>query len=323
MVGPATNPIKVLGADCKQGGSFYVCDQKDVKFVGCCDLDPCKTSDGLCPDKNLRNSTFDKYSYNSIAAQDCVSTDPSVQWWACAAIDVPFMGCCSDNPCKLNGCPADKLYAARLSDKRENQKNFLPEGADAGNGLSTGAKVGIAIGVIAGVALIAALLWFWKRRRDNNNDGGGRYSSTAMGLMGPSQLASSYDGRSHHLGSPSYQKVVSPHLSPYQPSEQYDPVQNYLASPSPPMSTMQDQWRTTLYSEGGRTHQSYGQAPSELSSGERGHLGAWYQQQPAQELATQHHIVELPGNTISPSRVNRERDGDGDGNTGLGLKLQP
>lgn len=157
-----------LGTTCPDGGSFYVCDDKPSKFLGCCTVDPCKTDNGACPDDNLRTTSYDKFSHNSITPQTCQSDKPEVRWWTCGATDEPFMGCCSVDACSKNGCPDNKLFAAKLSDDDDDAAVFLPPTSEqrSDGGLSKGAVGGIAAGAaVAALLAIGALVFFFLRRR--------------------------------------------------------------------------------------------------------------------------------------------------------------
>lgn len=41
------NPVDVFGLSCPWGGSFYVCENCDVHFLGCCASDPGKDGSGV------------------------------------------------------------------------------------------------------------------------------------------------------------------------------------------------------------------------------------------------------------------------------------
>ena len=218
--------VDKLGASCEGSGSFYVCHDKPSKFLGCCTVDPCKTDDGLCPDDKLGYTTYDKYSHNFLTAQDCQSDKPEVQWFTCAANDVPFMGCCSVNACEQGECPDGKVFAAKLSDVEEDADIFLPEEARstaAGNsddgGLSSGAIGGIAAGaVVGGLLIIGALVfWFLRRRKAKKHD------HQRVSTFDPYSGAPTIVG-SPGPGSPGPQKQdyagFSPVATPFSPEQQ-------------------------------------------------------------------------------------------------------
>ncbi|VUC21094.1 unnamed protein product [Clonostachys rosea] len=212
---------KSLGATCPKGGSFYVCHDKPTQFVGCCSVDPCKTATGVCPDDNLKYTSFDKYSFNSLKPQLCVSDAPEVQWWTCAeAKPNPFMGCCSVNPCETgSGCPDGKIFAAKLNDKRDQAEPFLTaEQRSAGGGLATGAKVGIAVGAVLGFLLIAGLaFFFWRRRRQQNASAAGSYEQYG------GNYPESKTGGSHMS---SYTAASTPSVATQMPYDPYAQQQN-------------------------------------------------------------------------------------------------
>jgi cell wall integrity and stress response component len=73
-------------------------------------------------------------------------------------------------------------------------------GNTASQGLQTGAIVGIVIGVVGGLAVIAAFLWLWlKRRRQNQDDAPGLGSQTrgsgSPGVMGTPKLGEVTENR--------------------------------------------------------------------------------------------------------------------------------
>ncbi|KAK7213981.1 hypothetical protein V2G26_021159 [Clonostachys chloroleuca] len=216
---------KSLGATCPKGGSFYVCYDKPTQFVGCCSVDPCKTATGACPDDNLKYTSFDKYSFNALKPQLCVSEAPEVQWWTCAeAKPNPFMGCCSVNPCETgSGCPDGKIFAAKLNDKREQAEPFLTaeqRNASSG-GLPTGAKVGIAVGAVLGFALIAGLaFFFWRRRRQQSASAMGSYEQ-----YGGNYPESKVGGGGSHMSS--YTATSTPSVATQMP---YDPYAQQQAN---------------------------------------------------------------------------------------------
>lgn len=250
-----------LGTTCPDSpGSFYVCEDKPTRFVGCCTVDPCKTTDGVCPDDNLTYTSFDQYSYNQIKPQECVSERPDVQWFTCGAIAVPFMGCCSVNPCvEEDGCPAENLFAARLSDDAEEAAGFLPEDHGEGGGLSTGATAGIAVGAaVVGLLIIGGLVWWFMKRRKRQQKASSTYEPYAgqqhqphgttpmgspLGKQFPASTTSPYS--STYMGSPTFQNTQQQQQHPHHhPQQSYDGSQSnggFVPSPfhngqSPPLS---------------------------------------------------------------------------------------
>lgn len=266
-----------LGAHCPDGGSFYVCSNKPTRFVGCCTVDPCKTDTGICPADALRTTSFDKYSYNMIEAQNCVSADPKVQWYTCAAIKTPFMGCCNVNPCSENGCPGTGLFAAKLSDEADMAKAFLPSTTasasvtasaepGAGGDLGTGATIGIAVGAsLAGMAILGALIfWFLKKRRRTQ----------------PVTVTSPFEPYGSQFGSPRDAKVspYSPYPSTFTPSP--DPQNQYGTSQVSPPQPSPPHWTSShgpspLMSQAGFTPSPYA-SPAQFPSRHLQDLGVYH-----------------------------------------------
>lgn len=267
--------IDKLGITCPDKGSFYVCDDKPTKFIGCCTVDPCKTTTGDCPDGNLTAASFHPNSYQRIEGQDCVSGDPKVQWFSCAETSPPFLGCCSGNPCTDGGCKGSNLSAAVLNPDDSKAAAFLPDDYNQSKGLSAGAKAGIAVGcVVAGLAIIGlAAWWFWRRRKQKKQQQsrevvlgeksrkshsnhtshmssfngppptpGHIYSpATDVNTPGPDR-STVYDpyGREHVVGSPTVSALTSNRstfISGYEPSApSISPYEGYSSSqPIPPM----------------------------------------------------------------------------------------
>ncbi|CAH0023529.1 unnamed protein product [Clonostachys rhizophaga] len=297
MVGPAKEVIDNLGVDCTNGGSFYVCNSKSVQFVGCCTLDPCKTSDGNCPDQNLRNTTFQAYSYNQIKPQKCVSEDPEVQWFACAASKPPFMGCCSANPCQLGGCPADKLYAAKLNDNPELARPFLT--GVPHEELSTAATAGVAVGVTLFAMLVIGLTIWWAKRKTKRTQEPRRSQGSgtvpALGYRSPSVRFPDKTNLGLGMGLKSaYSKNSEYDMTQRIPTRQDSPTLS-------PQSRGLSQWsEQSVHGSSGGTHphgyqQSDGRVPSAISS-DQGHSRRekWKHPTPvAQELPPEHQILEL------------------------------
>ncbi|KAI0455597.1 hypothetical protein F5B21DRAFT_185477 [Xylaria acuta] len=129
-MGPQTSysmnydPISHLGLSCPFGGDFYICQGSKIQFLGCCDVDPCSSSE--CPSSALHPAGFNAHRYDEIPSQSCVgSTSPSSSWYTC--INGPtFLGCCASDPCNNEGvCPEDNLMGARLADDRSSASVFL------------------------------------------------------------------------------------------------------------------------------------------------------------------------------------------------------
>ncbi|KAF4341157.1 hypothetical protein FBEOM_5027 [Fusarium beomiforme] len=189
-----------FGLSCPAGGRFYVCEDDDTQFIGCCVNDPCGRNNGTCPDGDLRVTTFDSDAYIKIPQQDCDNSQGVDNWYTCAYTDPPFLGCCSQNACN-SGCPRSRLVPAKLSKIERNRLDFLDPsndessatssasstvsqttsetasetasststaGANESEGLGAGAIVGIAVGASVGgliaIILVAWLLW-WRPRQ--------------------------------------------------------------------------------------------------------------------------------------------------------------
>ncbi|KAI0146069.1 hypothetical protein F4776DRAFT_392182 [Hypoxylon sp. NC0597] len=240
-----------LGLSCPSKGKFYVCDSANIRFIGCCTIDPCADGSGNCPQNDLAAASFSSDHYDSIPKQNCAAPSNDTQWFTCKSSQ-PFLGCCDINPCQNDGCPTDQLLPATLSDNAQDAQVFLttssatpsstPSGSSSSSGssgytLPLGAILGIALGCAALVAILLAILayrcgWLARNRK---------------GEKGP-------DGAASHYGS---QGPYSPGMSPWQDGNQsgptspgfpnsgfapYSPGQNsqYLHAPqSPPLS---DPW---------------------------------------------------------------------------------
>ncbi|KAM0320603.1 hypothetical protein ACHAPQ_009901 [Fusarium lateritium] len=178
-----------------KAAKFYICEDDDAPFMGCCINDPCGKNNGTCADDDLRATTFNGDSYADLPAQDCANSQGLDNWYTCAYTDPPFIGCCSQNACG-SGCPADRIVPARLSKIAKNKDNFLSPAAsssasatasstaepDSGDGgLGTGAIAGIAVGAAVGGLLILVLLaWlFWWKPRQNKKQQGTQPAATS------------------------------------------------------------------------------------------------------------------------------------------------
>jgi hypothetical protein len=268
-----------FGVSCPNStGSFYVCEKKPIRFVGCCTVDPCKTEDGNCPDDELVTTSFDQYSYNQLQKQDCVSDDPDVEWYTCAANNPPFMGCCAVNPCAEGECPDRELYAAKLNDDDKLAALFLPDDYKKdGGGLSTGATAGIGVGAaLGGIAIISVLVFFFlKRRKRNQQEAAAATAATQPDMhqhqpqsphrtMASSPLDKQFGGSAGQpspyaatfMSSPSMQQHLSSHMSwdGAQSNASFAPSP-YLPGQSPPMG--QNGFPPSAYGGGGG-YQHYG-----------------------------------------------------------------
>ncbi|KAI7913788.1 hypothetical protein M0657_009846 [Pyricularia oryzae] len=112
------------GFSCPQGGQFYVCENNTTEFIGCCTINPCDGS-GICPKANLTKASFAADSFENIPSQNCSDQKGVDVWWTCKETTLPFLGCCSSNPCSSGACAASDLIPARLSDNRTRASVFL------------------------------------------------------------------------------------------------------------------------------------------------------------------------------------------------------
>ena len=119
------DPISYLGLNCPSGGDPYICQDSEVKFLGCCDVDPCGSKGGKCPSSSVRPTGFDPDKYFEIPAQSCVSSNDMVDWYTCTNSPT-FLGCCTTNPCMEHGeCPEENLVGAVLSHDSNDAEVFL------------------------------------------------------------------------------------------------------------------------------------------------------------------------------------------------------
>ncbi|KAI8626055.1 hypothetical protein F5Y19DRAFT_478887 [Xylariaceae sp. FL1651] len=118
------DPIKYLGLSCPSGGSFYICQDSKVRFLGCCDVNPCGEDEGECPSSAIHPGSFDANKYYEIPAESCASSLKPASWYTCQR--PTFLGCCLSNPCNNKGiCPDDDLVGARLDDDLKKASVFL------------------------------------------------------------------------------------------------------------------------------------------------------------------------------------------------------
>ncbi|UPK96981.1 hypothetical protein LCI18_007916 [Fusarium solani-melongenae] len=75
--------IKHWGFYCPSGGRFYICENAGQEFMGCCTSDPCAKGKGVCPDKDLRATTFDQEHYMDIPTQSCGSIEGVGSYYTC------------------------------------------------------------------------------------------------------------------------------------------------------------------------------------------------------------------------------------------------
>ncbi|KAI1409479.1 hypothetical protein F5Y13DRAFT_169923 [Hypoxylon sp. FL1857] len=106
-------PIRHLGLGCPQATSFYICHDAKIRFLGCCDEDPCAHQVGNCSATDLSSANFDGSKSEDIPRQACIAPYTDQDWYACP--DGSFIGCCKTDPCG-GGCPAGDIIGARMSD---------------------------------------------------------------------------------------------------------------------------------------------------------------------------------------------------------------
>ncbi|KAI0506721.1 hypothetical protein F5B22DRAFT_659934 [Xylaria bambusicola] len=182
------DPIDHLGLTCPSGGSFYICQDSEIQFLGCCDVDPCGSNGGNCPSSSLRPSSFEPKRYSEIQEQNCTSSSKTADWYSCRDSAPSFLGCCTLDACANEGCPGEDLVGAVLSNDIKDKEAFLSSTttssteiavtptsnptssltADPASGGSSGAPVaGIVGGVLGGlIALgLVILAYFLYRRR--------------------------------------------------------------------------------------------------------------------------------------------------------------
>lgn len=223
-----------LGPSCPVNGTFYICNDAPTKFIGCCMTDACANK-GVCPSKDLRSATFNRGAYDQVPPQSCSVSNPNKFWFTCQNNNIPFLGCCSENPCSNpSGCPQAKLLPARLSDNSTNAAVFIDEPtptptpqpqtpapaaeqAVVEQGLHPGAIAGIVIGVLILIGLIVLLVcwrmgWRLRNKEDDSRviaDFPATYVNNALPDMGESQ--SQYNSSNHHHSfSPDHFTPASP-----------------------------------------------------------------------------------------------------------------
>lgn len=194
---------------CPSGGTWYACPNEPY-FLGCCSSDPCTNTNrggnstaSPCPD--LYPASFDTAIFDAIRPNNCLEGNSS-KWYTCADIPVPFLGCCTSNPCS-DGCPKRDLRAAAWSGSRGDQLQLFEDApTDDGKGLSGGAIAGIVIGCVAGVAILILAIWFFVRRRKKKNQTpawGAPVEQRLVEYMYPNPPVSPYPGSSCVLPFPS------------------------------------------------------------------------------------------------------------------------
>ncbi|KAI1422356.1 hypothetical protein F5Y12DRAFT_623996 [Xylaria sp. FL1777] len=119
------DPISYLGLSCPSGGDFYICQDSETKFLGCCDTNPCGSDGGECPSSAIRPSSFDADKYNDIPPGSCIASTKYAYWYTCTS-GPTFLGCCASNPCNNGGiCPQNDLVGAVLNSDPSKASVFL------------------------------------------------------------------------------------------------------------------------------------------------------------------------------------------------------
>ncbi|KAJ2990515.1 hypothetical protein NUW58_g2911 [Xylaria curta] len=189
----AYNPIDYLGLSCPSGGDFYICQDSKVRFLGCCDINPCGSDE--CPSSALHPASFNTDKYNLIEKQKCASSNKVAEWYTCGN-GSSFLGCCVSDACHNNGvCSKNDLVGARLADDQGFASIFLtptaststssaisstptiassptpttpipnPAPGSIGQGSSIGGIVGAVLGGLSILGLIAFVFLRYRRRR--------------------------------------------------------------------------------------------------------------------------------------------------------------
>ncbi|KAH6894556.1 hypothetical protein B0T10DRAFT_546050 [Thelonectria olida] len=146
------NTTADLGLSCPQGGHFWVCANKETRFIGCCLTNPCETYSGVCLTGDLKPAAFDAGAVGQIPDQACVSDSFQVKWYACNDTSPPFLGCCAKDACSAGTCDGQSLRAARLSGDAElflshgNVSVVLPSASELSTKTITASSTSVATG---------------------------------------------------------------------------------------------------------------------------------------------------------------------------------
>ena len=207
---------------CPEGGTWYACPEKP-HFVGCCSVDPCTNvdEDSTSPCPKLSKAAFDPSIYDKFTPNTCIGS-ANASWYTCKFTNPPFLGCCLSDPCadpKQTGCSDDDLIPAAWSGSSRNQLAlFQDEGTDdkSGDGeddLSEGAIAGIAVGGVAALVIIGALVWFFIRRKKKKAAAMSRHEYTPSAAEGNHQMM--------------YPSPASPYQGMYQSSPRLDTFKSH------------------------------------------------------------------------------------------------
>ncbi|KAL7623301.1 hypothetical protein AAE478_006982 [Parahypoxylon ruwenzoriense] len=198
------SPQQKYGLSCPSGGTFYICQSSQIRFIGCCEANPCDSSSsppggdgGVCPQEALRPASYASYPGRH---QTCVAPHDESSWYTCDGARPPFMGCCARNPCN-DGCPAADLLPARLDDDDDIAAPFLSPSESSSTTSSNNSpspmksdtaaessrdtqtpprSTGLIVGLsMLGVVILLAVVGFmlWKRKRDEKPRRGGSHSA--------------------------------------------------------------------------------------------------------------------------------------------------
>lgn len=197
------SPIVDLGLSCPKSGRFYICEDQPTRFVGCCTINPCTTADGLCPDDDLQPASFSPDAYAKILAQDCLDPgflwytcrDSSPPFLGCCSqmacepsgcpVDkvgaaslsgnkqqaAPFLSSGSSTTSATSRASSTTLSTAAsttasTTESATTQQATQPPAVSppVHTGLSKGAIGGISVAAVAGICILA-LVVFWALRQ--------------------------------------------------------------------------------------------------------------------------------------------------------------
>ncbi|KAI0108293.1 hypothetical protein F4814DRAFT_451576 [Daldinia grandis] len=195
-------PQQKYGLSCPFGGSFYVCLSSPVRFLGCCETDPCSNG-GQCRLDELRPASYVDYPDPH---QSCAAPYDEREWYTCDLATPRFMGC---DPCD-QGCPDWGLIPARLDDDSNTVASFLssPRTPPVNIGLIVGVSVSVAVLVLL---VLGATVWrkSIKKRYHRSNDGQSNKADTSS-QAGSETPSTASDGTAHSCKTYGQLKVMNP-----------------------------------------------------------------------------------------------------------------
>ncbi|WZH47982.1 hypothetical protein QYS62_009146 [Fusarium acuminatum] len=316
-----SSPREHWGLSCTTGGRFYICEDDDTQFMGCCLSDPCGRNNGTCPDGDLRATTFESDTYTDLPPQDCDNSQGVDNWYTCAFTTPPFLGCCSQNAC-ASGCPRNRLVPAKLSNNENNRLNFLhprdgesttsstaSETASAtasstsaveasdNDGLGTGAIAGIAIGAAVGgliILILLAWLFWWKPRQKKKQQSETAAYQASLAAPAVSQNPYSPMEGTFHQGSFNAQSPMSGYQQSFTSTP---PVPNHHHSGVSPMDQFQKYSPNLSQSD---RPQSYGHFTEHTQSPS---LPPYQQQYNQHQMPV---VSEMDGTTTVPQEMSAE-----------------